>query len=88
VLYIEERIGPDTVNTIPPAPMDAFRDHGVLRRTLDADLTAADKTMSNLEKAGISMKQVTGKLLDDAIRLFDDAFTQLLQAVDQKRGRP
>jgi transaldolase len=88
VLYIEELIGPDTVNTIPPATMDAFRDHGVLRRTLDSDLAAADKTMSDLEKAGISMKQVTAKLLDDAIKLFDDAFTQLLQAVDQKRGRP
>jgi len=88
VLYIEELIGPDTVNTIPPATMDAFRDHGVLRRTLDNDLAAADKTMSDLEKAGISMKQVTGKLLDDAIKLFDDAFTQLHQVVDQKRARP
>jgi transaldolase len=88
VLYIEELIGPDTVNTIPPATMDAFRDHGVLRRTLDSDLAAADKTMSDLEKAGISMKQVTGKLLDDAIRLFDDAFTQLHQVVEQKRAQP
>jgi transaldolase len=88
VLYIEELIGPDTVNTIPPATMDAFRDHGVLRRTLDTDLAAADKTMSDLEKAGISMKQITGKLLDDAIKLFDDAFTQLHQVVDQKRARP
>jgi transaldolase len=88
VLYIEELIGPGTVNTIPPATMDAFRDHGVLRRTLDTDLAAADKTMSDLEKAGISMKQVTGKLLDDAIKLFDDAFTQLHQVVDQKRAQP
>jgi transaldolase len=88
VLYIEELIGPDTVNTIPPATMDAFRDHGVLRRTLDTDLAAADKTMSDLEKAGISMKQVTAKLLEDAIRLFDDAFAQLHQVVDQKRARP
>jgi transaldolase / glucose-6-phosphate isomerase len=88
VLYIEELIGPDTVNTIPPATMDAFRDHGVLRRTLDSDLGAADKTMSDLEKAGISMKQVTGKLLDDAIKLFDDAFTQLHQVVEQKRAQP
>ena len=88
VLYIEELIGPDTVNTIPPATMDAFRDHGVLRRTLDSDLAAADKTMSDLEKAGISMKQVTGKLLDDAIRLFDDAFTQLHKVVEQKRAQP
>ena len=88
VLYIEELIGPDTVNTIPPATMDAFRDHGVLRRTLDTDLAAADKTMSDMEKAGISMKQVTGKLLEDAIRLFDDAFTQLHQVVEQKRAQP
>jgi len=88
VLYIEELIGPDTVNTIPPATMDAFRDHGVLRRTLDSDLAAADRTMSDLEKVGISMKQVTGKLLDDAIRLFDDAFTQLHQVVEQKRAQP
>ena len=88
VLYIEELIGPDTVNTIPPATMDAFRDHGVLRRTLDTDLAAADKTMSDLEKAGISMKQITGKLLEDAIKLFDDAFAQLHQVVDQKRARP
>jgi transaldolase len=88
VLYIEELIGPDTVNTIPPATMDAFRDHGVLRRTLDNDLAAADKTMSDLEKAGISMKQITSKLLDDAIKLFDDAFTQLHQVVEQKRARP
>jgi transaldolase len=88
VLYIEELIGPDTVNTIPPATMDAFRDHGILRRTLDDDLAAADKTMADLEKAGISMKQITGKLLDDAIKLFDDAFTQLHQVVEQKRARP
>jgi transaldolase len=88
VLYIEELIGPDTVNTIPPATMDTFRDHGVLRRTLDSDLGVADKTMSDLEKAGISMKQVTGKLLDDAIKLFDDAFTQLHQVVEQKRAQP
>jgi transaldolase len=85
VLYIEELIGPDTVNTIPPATMDAFRDHGIVRRTLDADLNAADKTMSDLEKAGISMKKVTDQLLDDAIKLFDEAFDNLLAAVAQKK---
>lgn len=85
VLYIEELIGPDTVNTIPPATMDAFRDHGVLRRTLDADLAAADEIMANLEKAGISMKKVTEQLLDEAIKLFADAFEKLLAAVEQKK---
>jgi transaldolase len=85
VLYIEELIGPDTVNTIPPATMDAFRDHGICRRTLDADLAAADKTMADLEKAGISMKKITDQLLEDAIKLFDEAFDKLLAAVAQKK---
>lgn len=85
VLYVEELIGPDTVNTIPPATMDAFRDHGIVRRTLDTDLAAADKTMNDLEKAGISMKQITDKLLDDAIKLFDEAFEKLLAAVEQRK---
>jgi transaldolase len=85
VLYIEELIGPDTVNTIPPATIDAFRDHGAVRRTLDADVAAADATMANLEKAGISMQKVTNKLLEDAIKLFADAFEKLLAAVEQKK---
>jgi transaldolase len=85
VLYIEELIGPDTVNTIPPATIDAFRDHGAVRRTLDADVAAADATMTDLEKAGISMQKVTDKLLEDAIRLFADAFEKLLAAVEQKK---
>jgi transaldolase len=85
VLYIEELIGPDTVNTMPPATMDAFRDHGIVRRTLDADLSAADKVMADLERAGISMQKVTAQLLDDAIKLFDDAFQKLLAAVEQKK---
>jgi transaldolase len=85
VLYIEELIGPDTVNTIPPATMDAFRDHGTVSRTLDADLASADTTMTNLERAGISMQKATAQLLDNAIKLFADAFQKLLSAVEQKK---
>ena len=85
VLYIEELIGPDTVNTIPPATMDAFREHGMVRRTLDADLATADKIMTGLEQAGISMQKITGQLLDEAIKLFADAFEKLLAAVEQKK---
>jgi transaldolase len=85
VMYIEELIGPDTVNTIPPATMDAFRDHGIVKRTLDADVAAADATMTNLEKAGISMKKVTDQLLEEAIKLFADSFHKLLSAVEQKK---
>jgi transaldolase len=65
--------------------MDAFRDHGTVRRTLDADIAAADATMSNLEKAGISMQKVTDQLLDEAIKLFADAFAKLIAAVEQKK---
>jgi transaldolase len=85
VLYIEELIGPDTVNTIPPATMDAFRDHGIVRRTLDADLATSDKIMADLEKSGISMQKITSQLLADAIKLFADAFEKLLAAVEQKK---
>jgi len=85
VLYIEELMGPDTVNTIPPATMDAFREHGAVRRTLDADLAAADAIMTNLEKAGISIQKVTDQLLDEAIKLFADAFAKLIAAVEQKK---
>ena len=85
VLYVEELIGPDTVDTIPPATMDAFRDHGRISRTLDADLEAANTTMSNLEKAGISMTKVTNQLLEEAIKLFADAFETLLAVVEQKK---
>lgn len=81
VLYVEELIGPDTVNTIPPATMDAFRDHGKVARTIDQDLAAADKTMADLHKAGISMQQITTQLLDEAIKLFDEAFNKLIGAV-------
>jgi len=85
VLYIEELIGPDTVNTIPPATMDAFRDHGIVRRTLDADLVTSDKIMGDLEKSGISMQKITNQLLEEAIKLFADAFEKLLAAVEQKK---
>jgi transaldolase/glucose-6-phosphate isomerase len=88
VMYVEELIGPDTVDTIPPATFDAFRDHGIAKRTLDADLEAADKTMADLEIAGINMHQVTDKLLEEGIQLFADAFTKLLAAVDQKKNDP
>jgi transaldolase / glucose-6-phosphate isomerase len=85
VLYVEELIGPDTVNTIPPATMDAFRDHGKVARTIGHDLPAADKIMTDLEKAGISMQQITNQLLDEAIKLFAEAFQKLIAAVAAKK---
>jgi transaldolase / glucose-6-phosphate isomerase len=81
VLYVEELIGPDTVDTMPPATVDAFRDHGKLRNSLTEDVASAKKTMDDLARAGISMKEVTDKLTDDGVKLFADAFDKLLAAV-------
>jgi transaldolase / glucose-6-phosphate isomerase len=83
VLYVEELIGKDTVNTIPPATFDAFRDHGKLRNSLTEDIAAAKQTMETLPKVGISMKEVTDKLTNDGVKLFADAFDQLLAAVEK-----
>jgi len=86
VLYVEELIGADTVDTIPPATFDAFRDHGKLRNSLTENVAVANKTMTDLEAAGISMKAVTDKLLLDGVKLFADAFTTLLAAVEKHAG--
>ena len=83
VIYVEELIGPDTVNTMPPATIDAFRDHGKLRNSLTEHVDEAKKVMDDLPRAGISMKQVTDKLTEDGVKLFADAFDKLLAAVDK-----
>ncbi len=87
VIYVEELIGPDTVNTVPPATLDAFREHGKPRRSLTEDLDGARKTMADLAAVGIVMKQVTDKLTADGVKLFADAFDQLLAAVEKNSKR-
>jgi len=87
VLYIEELIGRKTVNTVPPATLDAFRDHGRVRDTLEEDIPAAEAVLSALAGAGISLDAITGKLLADGVRLFPEAFDKLLAAVAAKRAR-
>jgi transaldolase / glucose-6-phosphate isomerase len=86
VIYVEELIGADTVDTIPPATFDAFREHGKLRNSLTENLELAATEMQNLEKAGISMKEVTEKLLVDGVKLFADAFHTLLDATGKSAG--
>ncbi len=86
VMYVEELIGPDTVDTIPPATFDAFRDHGRVRPSLTENVEEATKVMASLEKAGISMKEVTEKLVVDGVKLFADAFKQLLEATGKTAG--
>ncbi|HXP40468.1 MAG TPA: transaldolase [Candidatus Acidoferrales bacterium] len=90
VMYVEELIGPDTVDTMPPGTVDAFRDHGRLRNSLAEDVAGAQKVMDDLAKAGISIKEVTTRLTTDGVKLFADAFHQLLAAVEksiQQKGQ-
>lgn len=86
VLYVEELIGAETVDTIPPATFDAFRNHGKLRPSLTEDVPGAAKIMEDLGKAGISMKEVTDQLLADGVKLFADAFKTLLDATGKSAG--
>ncbi|OGA19832.1 MAG: transaldolase [Betaproteobacteria bacterium RIFCSPLOWO2_02_FULL_65_24] len=84
VLYVEELIGPHTVNTMPPATLDAFRDHGVPRPSLQEALDEARAVLAELETHGIRLDDVTARLLDEGVALFSEAFARLLSAVEAR----
>src|SRR5215831_6877936 len=88
-LYVDELIGAETVNTVPADTYIEFRDHGTVRPTLtqnyDENMQRARETMATLEEVGISMKQVTATLLDQAVKAFADPFDNLLGTVEKKR---
>ncbi|HKC85576.1 MAG TPA: bifunctional transaldolase/phosoglucose isomerase [Blastocatellia bacterium] len=86
VLYVESLIGPDTVNTLPPATFTAFRDHGKVRLTIEENLDEAKKTLAKLAEAGIDLKQVCQKLQDDGVKAFADSFESLMQSITSKRA--
>ncbi len=86
VLYVEELIGRDTVNTVPPATLDAFRDHGRPRDSLAQDIPDAERTLAELAKTSISLDAITETLVDDGVQLFAEAFDKLLGAVAAKRA--
>ncbi len=85
VLYVEELIGADTVNTMPPATMDAFRDHGRPRNALVEDVEGARHVLDEIERLGIDLDGVTTKLVKDGVSSFSDAFDDLLGAVAAKQ---
>ena len=85
VIYVEELVGPGTVNTIPPQTLTAFLDHGLVRLSLEENLEAARQALADLEAAGISMDKVTAVLEEEGVKSFADAFTVLLKAVDERR---
>ena len=86
VLYVEELIGPNTVNTMPPATLEAFRDHGKARDSLEDDIEGARRVLDELETAGISLDQITADLVSDGVKLFADAADKLYGAVAHKRA--
>jgi len=86
VLYVEELIGQDTVNTVPPATLDAFRDHGQLRDSLEENVPEAEHVLAELARAGISLEAITDRLVEEGVTLFAEAFDKLLGAVAHKRA--
>src|SRR3974390_2514255 len=86
VLYVQELIGPNTISTMPPATLDAFRDHGRPVDTVETDLDGARRALEELEGAGISLRSVTRQLTEEGVRLFEDAADKLLAAIAHKRS--
>src|SRR6202007_411555 len=86
VLYVEELIGPNTVNTVPPATLDAFRDHGTLRDSLEENIDDAKRVLDELQRSGISLDQTPADLVKDGVKLFADAADKLYGAVATKRA--
>jgi len=85
VIYVEELIGPETVNTIPPATLAAFLDHGAVRASLEEQLAEGKQALASLEALGIKMDEVTSQLEDEGVKSFVDSFYVLLKAIDQRR---
>lgn len=86
VLYIDSLIAPDTVNTMPPATLDSYLDHGVVALSLEPAIPGAERVMQSLEDNGVSMTEVTDKLLADGVRAFADSFVTLLANVEEKKA--
>jgi transaldolase len=86
VMYVEELIGPDTVDTMPPATIDAFEDHGVVARIVDKKVAVAEALLKEIEAVGISMREVTEKLLVDGIASFQKSFDELIAGLESKIG--
>jgi len=85
LMYVENLLGRDTINTLPPETLDAFRDHGKPRLALEEDLDEARRTLEALEGAGISLEKITQALVADGVKKFTEAADKLLAAIAHKR---
>jgi transaldolase len=84
VIYVEELIGPQTVNTLPPATLEAFRDHGDTRRSIDVGVAEAERALAAVETAGVSVHDVTNQLLAEGLAAFQKSFDTLLAGLEAK----
>jgi transaldolase len=85
VIYVEELIGEETVNTLPLATVDAVRDHAKIQMALPGDVKAAEKVVQDLAKAGIPMDQVTRQLEEEGLQSFTASYDDLIKSLDQKQ---
>jgi transaldolase len=86
VLYVEQLIGPETVDTMPIETIDAFIDHGEVKRTLDGGLEEARQALSDVEALGISMERVTDELINEGVASFSKSFDELIGTIESKRA--
>ncbi len=86
VMYVEDLIGPDTVNTMPPETIEAFQDHGEVALTIEDGLDEARKVFEDVEAAGVSVDDVTRVLEEEGVQKFSDSFAELLDGIRAKRG--
>jgi transaldolase len=86
VMYVEALVGADTVDTMPPATFEAFRDHGRVRPTLEEDAEGARRALADLEALGISLDEATDRLLVEGVRLFSEPFAKLLAVIEGRRA--
>jgi transaldolase/glucose-6-phosphate isomerase len=86
-MYADELIGPDTVNTVPDATLDAFREHGTPARTLDQNVDEARAQLAALAEAGVSLDDITAELERDGVKSFQDAYNGMIDAIADKRRR-
>jgi transaldolase / glucose-6-phosphate isomerase len=84
-IYVDNLIGPETVNTVPPATLESFRDHGVAEVTITRELAQAQAAIEQIEAMGISMASVTQELEQEGVKAFAEAFSQLLETIDERR---
>ena len=85
VLYVETLIGPDTVNTLPPATYDAFKDHGVVELTIEQNVDEARRVLETFEAKGFSLKAITDKLTSEGVKSFNDSFAELMTTIEARR---